>query len=243
MNVWITFYEDTFETGETARTVNARDLWDFVGSRKDFSSWIKTKINYYGFVEGTDYLVFTQLGGNPSGGRPLTEYHLSIDTAKEIAMVENNDRGRKIRRYFIDVEKEWKSGLDAKKLSRLEILQMAIDSEKENEKLKIEAKENEPKVEMYESVMKADGLLTMNQVAKIISSDDYPIGRNQLFSWLREKKYLIAKGPDYNTPYECYKMAGYFVVKMVTVNDRMKSQTYVTPRGLECIAKRIRKAG
>lgn len=94
---------------QSVQLCNARELWQFVGSKRDFSNWIKERIEKYGFVEGDDYLVnkFVVQVPHQGGVRNTTiiDYHLTIDTAKEIAMVENNDKGRQVRRYFIAVEK------------------------------------------------------------------------------------------------------------------------------------------
>lgn len=86
--------------------VNARELHRFLGVGKDFSSWIKDRIIKYQFIENQDFEVFTDFGENPNGGRPQIEYALSIDMAKELSMVENNERGRMARRYFIECEKK-----------------------------------------------------------------------------------------------------------------------------------------
>lgn len=85
--------------------VDARELHGAMAVPKDFTSWIKYRIEQYRLVEGEDYEVFTKIGENPLGGRPATEYALTLDTAKELAMIENNDSGRAIRKYFISVEK------------------------------------------------------------------------------------------------------------------------------------------
>ncbi|EBP4060919.1 phage antirepressor Ant, partial [Salmonella enterica subsp. enterica] len=84
---------------------NARDLHDFLGVGKDFSTWIKGRIAEYGFVENQDYIAIPQKRGI-GHGRGKTEYHLTLDTAKELAMVERNEKGRQVRRYFIECEKE-----------------------------------------------------------------------------------------------------------------------------------------
>jgi len=93
--------------GETVQTVNAREIHDFLMVGKDFSTWIKDRIQQYGFAENQDFtIVFPKSGENPQGGRPPKEYHASIDMAKELSMVERNEQGRKARRYFIQKEKE-----------------------------------------------------------------------------------------------------------------------------------------
>ena len=88
----------------TIQTVNARDLHVFLEVGKMFAHWIGDRIQKYGFVENQDFAVFAKTGNNPSGGRPAKDYHLSLDMAKELAMVERNDEGRRARRYFIDCE-------------------------------------------------------------------------------------------------------------------------------------------
>lgn len=87
------------------KAVNARELHAFLGVGKDFSSWIKERIFKYGFIENQDFEVFTQIGENLQGGRPAIEYALSLDMAKELSMVENNEKGRQARKYFIECEK------------------------------------------------------------------------------------------------------------------------------------------
>lgn len=90
------------------RAVNARDLHSFLESKQDFSTWMKNRIEQYGFVENQDYQVFHKIMENPKGGRPLDEYALSIDMAKELSMVERSERGKQARRYFIACEDKLK---------------------------------------------------------------------------------------------------------------------------------------
>lgn len=87
------------------KAVNARELHAFLGSKQEFANWIKSRIDKYGFVENQDFEVFDNFIKNPEGGRPSIEYALSIDMAKELSMVENNEQGKKARRYFIECEK------------------------------------------------------------------------------------------------------------------------------------------
>lgn len=87
----------------SALTVNARDLHAGLQSKRDFSSWIKTRITKYGFQEGVDYQILLTKSGEQtgSGGHNAKEYDVTLDMAKELSMVENNDQGRLARRYFI----------------------------------------------------------------------------------------------------------------------------------------------
>ena len=94
-----------YEDSEQRTVVNARELHQALSVGRDFSTWIKDRLKKYKFSRGEDYEVFPHSGENPNGGRPTTEYLLTIDTAKEIAMVENNHEGKQVRRYFIECEK------------------------------------------------------------------------------------------------------------------------------------------
>ena len=85
--------------------VNARELHAFLGVGKDFSSWIKKQIERCDLIEYQDFEVFTQKGENLQGGRPTSEYALSLDAAKEISMMSQCERGKQARRYFIECEK------------------------------------------------------------------------------------------------------------------------------------------
>ncbi|EFG1407029.1 phage antirepressor Ant [Escherichia coli] len=90
---------------ETTLLVNARDLHTFLGVGKRFASWITERIEEYGFVENQDYIAISQKR-EIGYGRGKKDYHLTLDTAKETAMVERNEKGRQIRRYFIECEKK-----------------------------------------------------------------------------------------------------------------------------------------
>lgn len=98
--------------GQPTQLCNARDLHATLEVGKDFSTWIKDRIEQYGFAEGEDY---SPVSGKIPGkrGQPRTDYHLTLDMAKELAMVENNERGRQVRRYFIAVEKEARAKVGA----------------------------------------------------------------------------------------------------------------------------------
>lgn len=89
---------------EEVNAVNARDLWKFLESQQEFANWIKNRIKEYGFEEGKDFLIIL----SKSHGRPRKDYAITLDMAKELAMVENNEQGKKARRYFIEVEKQYR---------------------------------------------------------------------------------------------------------------------------------------
>lgn len=93
---------------------DARQLHKFLGVGRKFNTWIKDRINEYGFVKNQDFILirqngqtnsFSQNGEKVKMGRPTIDYHITLDMAKELAMVEKNAKGRAVRRYFIDCEK------------------------------------------------------------------------------------------------------------------------------------------
>lgn len=96
-----------YETDKGERVVDGRELHQFLEVGKDFSTWIRDRIQKFDLTEGEEY---SPILGKTSttGGRPTTEYILKLDTAKEIAMVENNEQGSKVRKYFIEVERRFK---------------------------------------------------------------------------------------------------------------------------------------
>ncbi|EGF4805414.1 phage antirepressor Ant [Escherichia coli] len=94
-------------SNQAALLCNARNLHAFLGVGKRFASWITERIAEYGFVENQDYMIASQIReAKGRGGHNRKEYHLTLDTAKELAMVERNEKGRQIRRYFIECEKK-----------------------------------------------------------------------------------------------------------------------------------------
>ncbi len=88
--------------GQPAQLCNARDLHAFLKVGTKFADWIGGRVAEYGFTPGDD---FSEVSEKVARGRPRTEYHLTLDMAKELAMIENNDQGRAVRRYFIQCER------------------------------------------------------------------------------------------------------------------------------------------
>lgn len=104
--------------GQAVPTANARDLHTFLEVGKDFSTWIKDRIDQYAFAEHQDFEVFTEIGENSDeefcspflgskgrGGHNRKEYVVTLGMAKELSMVERNAKGKQARRYFIECER------------------------------------------------------------------------------------------------------------------------------------------
>lgn len=94
---------------QPVQTVDARELHEFLEVGKVFAAWIQERIEQYGFVEHRDFEVFSESGKNPLGGRPTIQYAISLDMAKELAMVERSKKGKQARQYFIECERALRS--------------------------------------------------------------------------------------------------------------------------------------
>ncbi|EDP6875185.1 phage antirepressor Ant [Campylobacter lari] len=121
----------------------ARDLHFFIDAKRQFANWINERIENYDFIENQDYiieLVYTK-------GRPRKEYYVTLDMAKELCMVENNEKGRQARRYFIECEKRLKN-LEQEQMQKLAFRQsLGYKSQLAQQKLKYE---NEIKALKYD---------------------------------------------------------------------------------------------
>ena len=104
------------------QVVNARELHEFLGSKRQFANWIKERIESYEFVENVDYVVFNNFVKNPKGGRSSIEYAITVTMAKELAMVENNAKGKEVRKYFIECERQAKQAILAPQITSIEDL-------------------------------------------------------------------------------------------------------------------------
>ncbi|EOA2516737.1 antA/AntB antirepressor family protein [Campylobacter jejuni] len=122
--------------GAEINSANAREIFQFLNSEQEYSNWIKNRISHYNFIENQDYiieLVYTK-------GRPRKEYYITLDMAKELCMVENNEKGRQARRYFIECEKRLKN-IEAEQMQKLAFRQsLGYKSQLKQQKEKYENK-------------------------------------------------------------------------------------------------------
>lgn len=114
-----------YENENKEKLVNARELHSIMKVGKDFTNWIKDRIKKYKFVENEDYiLTFAKIGERRNVIKH--EYYVTVNMAKELAMVENNEIGRKIRRYFIEVEKRYRTIVETPK-NIFDFMRLAIN--------------------------------------------------------------------------------------------------------------------
>ena len=194
--------------------VSARDLYQGLEVKRRFSAWWEQ--NSKGFEKDTDYegvLVSTPYNKlHPDKLQTIQDYLLTIDMAKELCMMSKTEKGKEVRKYFIQVEKNWNSP-DM-------IMQRALSISKQ----RIEALQNEnaamkPKALFADSVATSKSTVLVGELAKIIRGNGVDIGATRLFRWMREHGYLInRKGSDWNMPTQRAMNLGLFKIKETTIN-------------------------
>lgn len=99
-----------YETSTGEKVVYGTELYAKLNPGTVFADWIKRRIVECDAVENKDYEVFRKNEKNPRGGRPALEYLIKLDIAKEMAMLEHNETGKQVRRYFIRIEEKYRFG-------------------------------------------------------------------------------------------------------------------------------------
>ncbi|BAN73857.1 MULTISPECIES: antA/AntB antirepressor family protein [Lacticaseibacillus] len=85
--------------------VSGRELHDFLEVDTPYTQWFDRMIDY-GFTENTDFKGLSQKSEKPIGGRPRIDHVMTLDMAKEVAMIQRTDRGKQARQYFIEIDKQ-----------------------------------------------------------------------------------------------------------------------------------------
>ena len=188
-------------------TVLARDLHDFLEVKTAFKDWFP-RMCEYGFSEGTDFCSFLS---ESTGGRPAQDAQLTIEMAKEICMLQRNERGKQARQYFIQLEKDWNS--PEKVMARA--LQIA---DKKIKRLETQIEEDKPKVLFAGAVETSKSSILIGELAKILKQNGIKIGPIRLFEWMRQNGYLIRRnGSDYNMPTQRAMEMGLFEIKETSI--------------------------
>lgn len=221
------------------QTTSARDLWEFLGRpHGEFMKWF-SRYAEYGFTVDIDYQVIDRLVENCSalGGRPPTDYEITIEMAKELAMLQKTEKGKQARQYFIELEKRWNSpdALMARaiKMADIKIIQ-----------LKNIVGELKPKADSFDDFMNASGNLSMNEAAKTLNYDG--VGPKKIFKVLKLLGILYKKGSIW-LPKQEHITSKRFVVKQHPVKKgpvvEQYTQVFVTPKGLDWLNKTLADNG
>ena len=217
------------EQGEAQ--VSARELHKELGVKKRFSAWFEQYQEMY--VEGTDWTVVpggtTVNNGGNGAVRTVSDFSLTVDMAKNVAMMSKTEKSQKIRDYFIQVEKRYKE------LASDPSYQMALGLKASQQLLEHKDKiiaEMKPKALFADAVSASQTSILVGELAKLLKQNGIDTGANRLFTWLRENGYLIRrKGTDYNMPTQKSMEMGLFEIKEHNhINSNGVNVTTKTPK-------------
>lgn len=221
-------------------TVLARDLHEMLGVNTRYNDWF-TRMCEYGFSEGIDFYSF--LSKTPEqGGRPAQDAQLTIEMAKEICMLQRNEKGKQARQYFIQLEKDWNSPekVMARALKIADKKIMLLQDENAQQKQIIA--ELNPKASYYDVVLQTKDAISTSQIAK-----DY--GKSAM--WLNDLLHTLSvqfKQGGVWLLYDKYADKGYTRSKTHTYSgddgmQHSKLHTYWTQKGRLFIYELLKSHG
>ncbi len=209
-------------------TVLGRDLHEFLEVDTPYRIWFP-RMCEYGFVENVDFIGFEQICTKPQGGRPSQDHQLTIDMAKEICMLQRNEKGKQARQYFIQLEKSWNSPemvmSRALKMAECQIKQLSAL----NSQLTVDNQIMKPKADYFDELVDRNLLTSFRETAKQLQ-----VKEKEFIKFLFDKKYIYRDKKGKIQPY-ADKNKELFAVKEC-FNDKTKwsgTQTLITPKGRE----------
>ena len=192
--------------------VSGRQLHEALGVKTKYADWFNRMIEY-GFTENQDFLLLKNEQQTGRGGHNKVDHIIKLDMAKEIAMIQRTDKGKEVRQYFIQVEKDFNS--PEKIMARALLM-----ADQKVHKLEAQIEADKPKVLFADAVSASHTSILVGDLAKLISQNGYKIGGNRLFVWLRENGYLIKrKGSDWNMPTQRSMEMKLFEIKESTITQ------------------------
>jgi len=205
-------------------TISGRDLHHNLEIGTEYSKWFERMIEY-GFTEGLDFSSFLT---ESTGGRPATDHALTIPMAKEIAMLQRNEKGKQIRQYLIKLEEAWNTpeAVMSRALKMADTTIRNLQTDKAMLSAQIEAEK--PLVMFAKSVDVSNEAILISELAKLLKQNGVNIGQNRLYERLRNDGYLIRrKGMDWNSPTQKAMNMGLFKIKE-TVIARSNGRTSIS---------------
>lgn len=206
-------------------TVSARELHDFLEVGAAYKDWFP-RMCEYGFEEGKDFRSFLS---KSTGGRPAQDAEITIDMAKELCMLQRNERGKQARQYFLQLERDWNS--PEKVMARaLQIAEKKINTlSADLSKVTVQNTIMQPKADYFDELVDRNLLTNFRETAKQLG-----IKQNEFIRFLLDKKYIYRDQKGKIMPY-ADKNNGLFEIKEC-FNEKTKwsgTQTLVTPKGRE----------
>ena len=213
---------------DAGRVIDARQLHAFINNgATDFSTWFKRRVEHCGFVINEDFKAINSTeivenGSIPGIGRPSIEYVLTIEAAKELCMVEGNDRGRAVRRYFIEAERKFRESQQvapthpAIPQTFAQALRLAAEQAETIEAQQKQLAEQAPKVNFAKALEIAGESILVGQLAKLMRQNGVDTGEIRLYQWMRDNGFLHKCGSEYNDPTQRALEMGLFEVRTGT---------------------------
>lgn len=220
------------EVKNDTQIVSARELYKGLEIAQRFSRWVSN--NWSMFEEGTDFNKCTSSTVVNNGGvRQLDDYEITIDMAKQLAMMVRTEKGKQYRKYFLELERKWNDPQEVVKRGYA-ILQ------NENARLKIENQAMKPKALFADSVAASHTTILIGELAKILRGNGINIGANRLFQWMRDQGYLISM------PTQRSMNLGLFKIKESTITHSngsvsISKTTKVTGKGQQYFINKFMK--
>nr|DAZ60989.1 MAG TPA: hypothetical protein [Caudoviricetes sp.] len=213
-------------------TVLARDLHEFLEVETPFNKWF-SRMCEYGFTDGADFQTFLS---ESTGGRPATDAQLTIDMAKEICMLQRNEKGKQARQYFLQLEREWNSP-EAVMSRALRMAEERLERFKTiNANLSVQNAIMQPKAEYFDGLCDRESLTGVRETAKLLG-----LKQNDFVKWLIDHKYIYRDKRGRLMPYAEHVDSGLFTVKE-TYNDKTDwtgVQMLITVKGKERFLKAL----
>ena len=217
-------------------TVSGRELHEALEIETPYHKWFP-RMCEYGFTENEDYSVTDIFVPNSNGGKQTQMNHqLTIPMAKELCMLQRNEKGKQFRQYFIKVEEAWNSPEMVMKRA-LEIANRKVEELKQRTfSLETQIEQDKPKVLFAQAVETAHTSILIGDLAKILKQNGVQTGQKRLFEQLRQEGYLMKGGSSHNMPTQRAMEMGLFEVKESTINNpdgsiRINKTTKVTGKG------------
>jgi len=220
-------------------TASARELWEYLERPYDqFTKWFD-KYKDYGFMADEDYReLSTKILTSAGASHDAQDYEITVDMAKELAMLQKSEKGSIARKFFIDLEKQWNSP----EALMARALQMA---DQKIHHLSSIIEQDKPKVLFADSVSTSKTSILIGELAKIIRQNGVEIGEKRLFEWLRSNGYLISRfGTDHNAPTQRAMELKLFEIKEIIINHSsgfttISKTTKVTGKGQQYLINKF----
>jgi len=217
--------EQTQINGAEVNSVNSRHIYEYLEIDTAYTTWFNRTVDKYGFEENMDFIPILK---ESNGGRPEKIFIVTMDMAKELCMVSNTEKGKEVRKYFIQIEKQAN-----KPLSLEDLLQanMKMISDLQNKVVTLEDKvtQDKPKVAFADAITGTTSHIDFETFAKALyDTEGIKMGRNKLMAWFRNNKYLTSK----NKPYQVMLDRGLMSLKEGSYVNQATQElvTYTQPR-------------